>query len=324
MALDFSNLRRCPDTTFFAHFYDRLVFTINKKLAGNLMLLLTAFIWGSAFVAQSLGMELIGPFTFNGVRNVIGGLALLPVVFLLRRGRPAPDAGTRRQTWIGGLCCGAVLFVASSFQQFGILYTSVGKAGFITALYIVLVPLFGLFFGRRVRAAVWLAVGLAVVGLYLLCFPAGGFTLAMERGDLLVLCCAFLFTGHILVIAHFAPRADSVMMSCIQFFVAGLLSTVAMLLFEAPNPRDILSSWGPLLYAGVLSSGVAYTLQIVAQKNTNPAVASLLMSLEAVFALLSGWVILGDSFSGREIFGAALMFGAILLAQVPDMLGRKA
>lgn len=289
---------------------------MSKKLASNLMLLLTAAIWGSAFVAQSMGMDFIEPFTFNGIRNIVGGLALLPVLFFMRKKSGVkPAAGVTRQTWIGGLWCGVVLFIASSFQQFGLVEADAGKAGFITALYIVIVPICGLFFKKLVRPIVWLAVAIAAAGLYLLCIKQGA---SIERGDFLVLCCAFLFSAHILVIDHFSPKADGVMMSCIQFFVAGVLSLVCMALFESPTVPNILACWGPILYAGILSSGVGYTLQIVAQKNTSPTIASLLMSLESVFAAIAGWLILGESFSAREMIGVALMFGAIILAQLPE------
>lgn len=280
------------------------------------MLLLTAMIWGSAFVAQRIGMEHIEPFTFNGVRNLIGGLALLPVALVMgRRSAARPSAGRRRMTWRGGLCCGVVLFVASSFQQFGMVEADAGKAGFITALYIVIVPICGLFMRRRVRPLVWLAVSIAAAGLYLLCVKDG---FSIGRGDFLVLCCAFLFSAHILVIDYFSPRADGVWMSCIQFFVCGALSLVCMALFETPTLPAIIGSAVPLLYAGILSSGVGYTLQIIAQRDTSPTVASLLMSLESVFAALAGWLILGETFTARELVGAALMFAAILLAQLPE------
>lgn len=289
---------------------------MNKKVMSNLMLLVTAVIWGSAFVAQSIGMDFIGPFTFNAARNIIAGLALLPVLWLMRRrGSPTPVGKARQQTWIGGVCCGIVLFIASSFQQFGLVEADAGKAGFITALYIVIVPICGLFFKKHVRPLVWLAVAIAAGGLYLLCVKPGQFHIA--RGDLLVLCCAFLFSAHILVIDHFSPRADAVAMSCIQFFVAGALALVFTFAVEKPTFSALLACWGPILYAGILSSGVGYTLQIVAQKNTNPTVASLLMSLESVFAAIAGWLILGESFTGREFTGALLMFAAIVLAQLP-------
>lgn len=286
-----------------------------KEIRANLMLLLTAVIWGTAFVAQSVGMDYIGPFTFNGSRNILAGLALLVVIAVRRRrGEPAMTPQARRQTWIGGVCCGVVLFVASTLQQFGMVEADAGKAGFITALYIVIVPLLGLLWGRRPRAVVWLAVGLAAAGLYLLCIQ-GQLTLA--RGDFLILCCAGMFSVHILVIDHFSPRGDGVRMSCIQFFTAGVLSLVGMAFFETPSIQGILDAWAPILYAGLLSSGVGYTLQIIAQRDTSPAVASLLMSLEAVFAAIAGWLLLGETFSSREMLGAALMFAAILLAQVP-------
>lgn len=289
---------------------------MRKKLAGNLMLLLTALIWGVAFVAQSVSMDFIGPFTFNGIRSIIGGLSLLPVLAVLRRrGAPKPVGERRRMTLIGGVCCGLVLFAASSFQQFGLVEADPGKAGFITTLYIVIVPLAGLLFGRRVRPLVWVAVLLAAGGLYCLCVKA---SFEIGRGDLLVLCSAFLFSVHILVIDFFSPRVDGVLMSCVQFFVAGALGILCMFLFEAPKMDRILACWLPILYAGVLSTGVGYTLQIIAQKNTNPTVASLLMSLESVFAALAGWLLLGEVFTGRELAGMVLMMGAVILAQLPE------
>lgn len=290
---------------------------MSKQLRGNLMLVLTAVIWGTAFVAQSVAMDTIGPFTFNGIRSILGGLLLLPVIALLRaRGIAKRPAGeTRRQTWIGGVCCGLALFTASSFQQFGMVEADASKAGFITALYIVIVPILGIFFRKWVRPLMWLAVAIATVGLYLLCISEG---ISIGQGDLLVLCSAFLFSVHILVIDHFSPKGDPVMMSCIQFFVAGALGLVGMAAFETPVMGDILAAWLPILYAGLLSSGVGYTLQIIAQRDTNPMIASLLMSLEAVFAALAGWLLLGETFTPRELVGAALMFGAIVLAQLPE------
>lgn len=284
-------------------------------LRGNLLLLLTALVWGTAFVAQSVGMDFVGPFTFNGIRSVLAGIVLIPVALLARRGKPALTPQGRKNTWLGGLCCGVALFAGSSFQQIGIQYTTAGKAGFITALYIVLVPLFGLSLGKRVRALVWVAVGMAVAGLYLLCVREG-FTI--ERGDLYVLCCAVMFAVHILVIDYFSPRADCIAMSCIQFFVSGAIGCAAMLLFETPEIGAILSCWLPILYAGILSGGVGYTLQIVAQKDTNPTVASLLMSLESVFAALAGWALLGEMFTPRELLGCVLTFGGSVLAQLPE------
>ncbi len=285
------------------------------------MLLLAAFIWGSAFVAQSVGMDYVGPLTFNCVRSIIGGVVLIPCIFLLERlkspeERARAAAESDRKTLLaGGVSCGVVLCAATSMQQFGMQYTSVGKAGFITALYIVIVPVLGLFFGKRCGFKIWMCVCIALVGFYLLCMT-GGF--ALERGDLYLLGCSLLFSFHILVIDHFSPLVDGVKMSCIQFLVSGVLSGVAMLLFETPSIAGIVAGAGPILYAGVLSSGVAYTLQIIGQKNYNPTVATLLLSLESVFSVLTGWVVLHQKLSPREIAGCVLIFAAVILAQLPE------
>lgn len=283
-----------------------------KQLGNSLLLLLTATIWGSAFVAQSVGMEHVGPFTFTFSRSIIGGIVLLPCILLL--GKWKKGFATKTE-WLGGICCGIALCAASNFQQVGIQFTTVGKAGFITALYVVLVPIFGLFLKKRVPILIWGCVGLSVAGLYLLCMPAGAFTLAL--GDLLVLICAVLFTVHILVIDYFSPKGDGVVISCIQFFTCGILSGIPMLFFENPSVGNMVDAKWSILYAGVLSSGVAYTLQVVAQKNVNPTVASLIMCLESVVAVLAGWIVLGQEMSSREILGCVLMFVAIVLAQLP-------
>ncbi|MCI6719733.1 MAG: DMT family transporter [Butyricicoccus sp.] len=291
----------------------------SNRLRANLMLLTTALIWGVAFVAQSVGMDYIGPFTFNCVRSLLGGLVLLPCIFLLDRLDGGKTAAQKKWPVLGGVCCGVVLAVASSLQQIGIAHTSVGKAGFITALYIVIVPLLGLLGGKRVGGRIWAAVALAVAGMYLLCITES-FTIGL--GDLLVLLCAFCFSIHILVIDHFSPNVDGVRMSCIQFFTAGILCGVPMLLFESPNLTDICAAWAPIAYAGIMSCGVAYTLQVVAQKHTDPTVASLLLSLESVISVLAGWVLLGQALSPRELTGCALSFCAIILAQLPDRASR--
>lgn len=292
---------------------------MKHRTTNNLLLALTALIWGSAFVAQSVGMDYIGPFTFNSIRSIMGGLVLLPVIFMLKRqrkksGQQEPAAGNRKTLVAGGVCCGIALAVASSLQQIGIVYTSAGKAGFITALYILIVPIMGLFLGRRAGLKVWIGVTLAVAGMYFLCITDG---FSISKGDFLVFLCAIVFSVHILVIDHFAPKVDGVALSCIQFFVCGILCAVPMIVQEQPRISEILAAWMPLAYAGVLSCGVAYTLQIIAQKNTDPTVASLLLSLESVFSVLAGWVILGERLSGRELFGCALVFTAVLLAQLP-------
>lgn len=295
-----------------------------KQMKNNAMLLLAAFIWGCAFVAQSVGMDYVGPFTFNSVRNIIGSLVLVPVIFLMdglkrksgmSEEKLAEQRGETKTLVIGGICCGVVLAAASSLQQFGIMFTSVGKAGFITAMYIVIVPILGVFIGKKIRPLIVLCVAISVVGLYFLCMTE---KLSLSTGDLYVLLCAFVFSIHILVIDHFSPLVDGVRMSAIQFLTAGILCAVPMLLFEKPELDSILAAWMPILYAGVMSSGVAYTLQVVGQKNADPTVASLLLSLESVFSVLAGWVLLGQSLSGKELFGCALMFAAIILAQLPE------
>ena len=299
------------------------------KLRNSLLLLLTATIWGVAFVAQSVGMDYVGPFTFLFARSVIGGVVLLPVVAVLHRAGPghASAAPTDRRRarnilLLGGVCCGAALCFASVLQQAGLLYTTVGKSGFLTACYILIVPLLSLLlFRRRCGRLVWCGVALALLGLYFLCLTDG---LPINFGDLLTLACALLFSVHILVIDYFSPRTDGVKISCIQFFVCAIIAGAGMLLFEQPSLTALLAAWKPVLYAGALSSGVGYTLQIIGQKGMNPTVASLIMSMESVISVLAGWVILGQALSARELLGCVLMFAAIVLAQLPDQSVEKA
>lgn len=284
------------------------------------MLILTAFIWGTAFVAQSVGMDYLGPFTFNGVRSFIGGAALLPCIFLLERfneknSSAAPVKGSRKDLIAGGTLCGLLLFAASSLQQLGIQYTTAGKAGFITAFYIVIVPVFGIFLRKKTGIKVWTAVLIALTGLYFLCITE---TFTIGKGDVLLFFGALIFSVHILVIDYYSPRVEGVKMACIQFFVCGAASLVPMFALETPKAADMAEGWLPLLYAGVLSCGVAYTLQIIGQKNVNPAIASLILSLESCFSVLAGWIILGETLSVRESVGCVLMFAAIVLAQLPD------
>lgn len=296
------------------------------------LLFLTAVVWGVAFVAQSVGMDYVGPFTFNCIRCLIGAVVLVPCIWFLDGWKQRPDGAScgreaagapggasagSHALLAGGICCGLALFVASNLQQIGIQYTTVGKAGFITALYIVMVPVFGIFLKKRAGIRVWVSVALAVAGLYLLCITD---RLALGKGDILVLLCAVVFAVHILVVDHFSAKADGVRMSCIQFLVCGLLSGVCMLITEHPEMRLILQAWQPILYAGVFSCGVGYTLQIVGQKGTDPTVASLILSLESVVSVLAGWLLLGQRLSVRELGGCALMFAAILLAQMPERL----
>ena len=284
-----------------------------------IMLLLTAFIWGTAFVAQSVGMDYLGPFTFNGVRSLIGGVALLPCIWLLRMLNKKEDEQKvqreKKNLIQGGIACGLLLFAASSLQQIGIQYTSAGKSGFITAFYSVIVPVLGIFLHKKIGWKVWIAVLLALAGLYFLCITEK-FTIG--KGDILIFLCALVFSLHIMVIDYFSPKVDGVKMSCIQFFVCGIVSIPFMFVLETPNVTDIVAGWMPLLYAGVLSCGVAYTLQIIGQKNVNPAIASLILSLESCFSVLAGWAVLGEHLSARESVGCILMFVAIILAQLPD------
>ena len=294
---------------------------MSKKMQGNIMLLITAMIWGSAFVAQSKGMDYIGPFTYNTIRNFIGGLVLIPVILIMSKGKKEEAVLTAEEKkkqdkllLIGGICCGAILFLASSFQQYGLVHTTAGKAGFITALYIIIVPLLGIFMGRRVPRIIWCCVALAIAGFWLLCIKEG-FTVGL--GDLMVLICSFFYSVHIMTIDHFSPRTDGVKLSCVQFFVAGVISIVPMLLLEEPVFSAVLDAKWTILYAGVLSSGVAFTFQIIAQRHTDPTVATLLMSLESVFAALFGWIILKEGLLPKELFGCLLVFTAVILAQIP-------
>ncbi len=300
------------------------------QIRNSLLLLLTATIWGTAFVAQSVGMDYVEPFTFTCVRSIIGGIVLIPCIWFLRKWKAKEQAAfnglknrpiVTKTEWIGGICCGVALFAASNFQQIGILHTTVGKAGFITALYVVIVPLMGLFFKKKVSIVIWFCVVISVIGLYLLCMTEG--TLALAYGDFLVLVCAILFSVHIMVIDYFSPKGDGVVISCIQFFVCGLLSGIVMMFVENPQLENILAAKIPILYAGVLSSGVAYTLQIVGQKDMNPTVASLILCLESVVSALAGWLILNEALSMRELLGCVLMFAAIVLAQVPIPFKKK-
>lgn len=284
------------------------------KYKNSFMLFMAAVIWGVAFVAQSVGMEYVGPLTFNGVRSLIAAVVLFPCVLLfdkLEKGKD-PKKKWNKKVIIGGIVCGLVFFVASNLQQFGIQYTTVGKAGFITAFYIVIVPIMGIFIRRKCPWTVWISIVLAIIGLYLLCITEK-FTIGL--GDILVFLCAFMFAVHILVIDHYSPMFDGVRLSCIQFLVCGVLSSIAMFIFEEPKMDMITTAWLPILYAGVFSSGVAYTFQILGQKNMNPAVASLILSLESVVSVIAGWMILGQKMSTRELIGCGIMFIAVIIVE---------
>lgn len=291
--------------------------------------ILAAFIWGTAFVAQDLCADSIGTFAFNATRYFIAVLALLVVIAVsdkAKKNRPTPTAeekkAANKQLWLGGLCCGVALAIASNFQQAGLVAgTDAGKAGFITALYVVLVPVFGLFFKRKVSLPVWIAVVCSVVALYLLCIK-GDFSLA--AGDLLILVCAVCFAIHILVIDHFTAYCDGVKLSCLQFLFAGIISAVCMFLFEDVDFAAIWSCILPLLYVGIFSCGVGYTLQILAQKDSNPTVVTILLSLESVFAVIAGAIILHQQMTVREYIGCVVMFAAVILAQIQFPEKKKA
>ncbi len=292
-----------------------------KQLASTLLLLLTAFIWGSAFVAQSVGAEYVGAFTFLTARSFISCLAVLPAAVVSCRGHNAGRAGgggepfsLRRYAPVGALC-GFFLCVASAAQQAGMAWTTTAKAGFITSLYVVMVPCMGLVFGRRPGLKIWAGVLLGVCGLYLLSMSGG---VGLEKGDALMLLCALLFTGHIMCVDRFAPKLNGVALSCIQFFVCGVFSLIGMFLLETPSIEAMRSAGLAILYAGLFSGGIGYTLQIVAQKDLDPTVASLLMSLESVFSALCGWAVLGQALTAREFTGCCLMAAAIVTAQLPE------
>lgn len=297
---------------------------MSKKMKSNILLLLTAFIWGSAFVAQKSGMDYIEPFTYNGIRTFIGGLVLIPVIiFFTKKNNRQNETEEKvfdfekdKIAIIGGICCGLALFVASSLQQFGVSYTTAGKAGFITTLYVVFVPILSLLLRKKVRPIMWICVALGAVGLYLLCMTDASFSL--QFGDMLVLLCAVAFAVHILVIDHFSPKADGVKISCVQFLVSGVLGIICMFIFETPDLGNILACWLPILYAGVLSCGVAYTLQVVAQADADPTAASLILCLESVFAVISGAILLHESMSPRELMGCAVIFAAVIISNLPE------
>lgn len=295
-----------------------------KQIRNNLFPIIAAMIWGSAFVAQSIGADYLPPFAFNAVRSCVATLALLVMVVVfskLRKEPILPPKEQRKPLLIGGLCCGGVLTCASALQQAGLGETDPGKAGFITALYIVLVPIASLFFKKRPPLTIWGAVAIAAAGLYFLCIdPTEAF--AILPSDLLLIGCAICFTAHIMVIDYFTQKVDGIKLSLMQFFFVALFSGILMLFFEQPDWSLLPHCTIPLLYTGVLSSGVAYTLQILAQKDANPSVVSLLMSLESVFAVLAG-LLFGDRMSGWEWLGCGLMLIAVVIAQLPPLTKSK-
>ena len=296
---------------------------MSKRMQSNLLLFLTAFIWGAAFVAQKAS-DSIGPMTFNGIRTFLGGLVLIPVILVMSRGHASEEKvrdkasvrKDRKTLFLGGLLCGLALFGASTLQQYGIQFTSAGKAGFITSLYAVIVPILSIVLGKKVRPLVWLCVGLGIAGLYLLSIKPG--TFSIQYGDFFVLLCAAIFSVHILLIDYFSPKTSGVKLACLQFLIAGGLGIIGMFLFEEPVLNQILACKIPILYAGILSCGVAYTLQIIAQKHADPTEASLILCLEAVFSMITGAIILHERMELRGYAGCLLIFIAVLISQLPE------
>ena len=293
---------------------------MSKRMKANILLLITAMIWGSSFVSQVSGMDYVRPITFQGIRLMCAVAVLIPVVLVMNRGKGplfAPEKkAENKATLIGGVCCGCALFVACILQQIGCAYTTAGKAGFITTLYVAVVPILSVILRKRVRPIMWLCVVLGVIGLYLLAMP-NGFE-AINPGDIWIMLCAVGFAVHILVCDHFVDKLDGVKLSCVQFITAGILACIAMFIFEEPNMHDILQCAIPILYAGCLSGGVGYTFQIVAQRDAEPTVASLLMSLESVFAAIFGALLLHEVMSTRELIGCCVIFAAVIVSNLPE------
>lgn len=292
---------------------------MKKQIKGSLALLSCTVIWGFAFIAQSVGMDLIGPFTFQMVRCLLAVLFLIPCSFVLDLGKctvkQSADSWKNPKLWKAGILCGCALFVASSLQQVGLVYTDAGKAGFITAMYIVIVPVLGLFLGKKVPKMAAISVGLAVAGLYLL--SCLGVT-EVNIGDLLIMGCALAFAVQILCIDHLAADLDGFRLNCIQALTVAVISLPCVLFTEEVDIGNLLACAGPLLFAGVLSMGVAYSLQIVGQKSVEPTTASLIMSLESVFAVIGGWWLLNERMAPHEMIGCCLVFGAVILSQLPE------
>lgn len=295
--------------------------TEKSTTRNSLILFVTACIWGMAFVSQSKGMDYMHPLTFNGMRSLIGAAALLAYLGVRRAVVKEKQKTDWRTTLQAGVCCGLALTAASAIQQFGIKYTTVGKAGFITTLYIIFVPLAGVFVRRKVSAIVWVSAGMAAVGMYLLCMTE---SLTLGSGDIMVFVSAVLFAVHIMFVDHFASRTDGAVVSCIQFLVCGVLCMAGALIWGQPTVSQIGAGMGPLLYAGVLSCGVGYTLQIVGQKGVNPTVAALILSLESVVATLAGWfaykigfLTTDQTLSARQILGCVIVFFSVILVQLP-------
>lgn len=287
---------------------------MNRKAKADIYLLITALIWGLAFVAQRVGMDYMGPFFFNALRFALGATALLPMLYLFKRKGNAISIG-KRKLWISGIIAGSFLFVGASLQQIGLVYTTAAKSGFITGLYVVLVPVFGILWKHKTNFATWMGIVLATIGLYLLSFE-GDFI--VNKGDLLVFLGTFFWANHVLLIAKYSPMYDSLSLSISQFYIVAFFSLIVALF----NEQLAIDAGGliPVLYGGLISVAIAYTLQVVAQKDAHPAYASIILSLETVFAAIGGWLMLGETLSLKGIIGCTLMFLGILATQIPDIL----
>lgn len=294
---------------------------VAKNVRSVILLMMAALIWGIAFVAQSVAMDYVEPFTFNGARMLLGGMVLIPVIAVndgrkKKMGCYNKMSKEDKKTLItGAILCGIYLCAATNLQQIALRDADAGKAGFITALYIVIVPLLGIFSKNKIRWIVWIGVAMATVGMYLLCVSGG---MAFTLSDLFLLICAVIFALHIIVIDKYSPKVDGIKLSCLQFFICGIITIIMAFIFESPDISSLIAAYIPLLYTGILSSGVAYTLQIIGQRDMNPTVASLILSLESVFSVLSGWLILGQGLTNKELGGCALIFAAIIIAQLPE------
>lgn len=301
---------------------------MRQKRKGNLILLLTAMVWGLGFVAQKAGAEL-QPFTYNGIRMLLGGVVLLPVVFLFMKNKGGKHVENKDKQYnvvkssiLGGIICGVVLCIASNLQQFGIYFqTDASKAGFITSLYILFVPILSVFFGKKVRPLIWGCVFLGGLGFYLLTMAGKSNGFVLEKGDLFVLICAFVFAWHIIVVDFFATKANGLLLSSVQFITAGILSLILMGIFEQPDIDKILSLRQPILYSGLVSTGIGYTLQVVGQKDAEPTTATLIMSLESVFAVIFGVLLMHERITLIEGIGCLVIFIAVVIPQLPQKAG---
>ena len=295
--------------------------TKRQRIISYILLVIGAFIWGSAFIFQKKGMDYIGPLAFNGIRNLMGATALVPFILITDKRKDAQtlerEKKSRKILFKAGVICGVCLAAASTVQQYALVYTSTGKVGFITTLYIIFVPIVGIFIGKRFRPVLWVSAVLAIIGLYILCLKRGEEN-TLQSGDWMALACAFLFAFQILSLDKYTDLVSPLKLACVQFYVCGIICCTLMLIFEKPTVSAILAAYVPLLYAGLLSTGVAYTFQAIAQKNTNPVIASLIMSLESVFCVLTSWVLLGEVMTGREMLGCLIIFIGIIVAQLPD------